>query len=94
MRQRPIDDNVVDALAVAFRGKNLRVQHQSPKIRMHRFLLIFGRLTLGLDGIGIRHRYLKACATWQDKEARHASGDTPQLDVFADIEGHHSCGNH
>lgn len=74
MRQGMVDHDIVDTLAVAFGGKNLRVEHQPPKIRVHGFFLVSRSLPFRLDRVGIRHADLKTGTAGQEKKTYAGSG--------------------
>ena len=93
MRQRAVDDDVIDALTLAFRGKNLGIKHQTPEEGVHGFFQIALGMTLGLDWIGIRYRDLEAGAAGQDQKARHARGKACGTEVFH-YSGDYRCDEH
>jgi hypothetical protein len=90
MRQRAVDDDVIDTLALAFRRKNLGIKHETPEECVHGLLQISLGMALGLDGIGIRYRDLEAGTAGQDKKARHARGNTRGAEIFC-YSGDYRC---
>lgn len=72
MRQGAVDDDVVDALALAFGREDLRIEHQPPEVRVHGLLHVPFCIALELDGVGIRYRDLEAGAAGQDQKTGHA----------------------
>lgn len=93
MRQRTVDYDIVDTLAMAFRCINLGVQHQSPKIRVHSPTLVTLSIPFRLYRVRIRHTDLKTCAAGQEEKA-NARSSTPGAKFFSCARRSHACGSH
>jgi hypothetical protein len=82
MCESAVDNDIVDALAIAFCREHLGIKHQAPQEGVHGLLQISFRVAPGFDGVGIRNSDVKAGTAGQNQKTRHARGNTHDADSF------------